>query len=657
MQAPSLAAIAESSPVTLAISAVLVAAATWLIVRRGGAVARALGGPVIRTIYDLRVMGAAHVPARGGALLVANHVSYADAFLLAAAVDRPVRFLMHRSFFANPLLGFLARWVGAIPVAGGDSAEERERALEGAALALQRGELVGIFAEGRITRTGSLLGFRRGLETIARSAGAPIVPAALDEVWGSIFSFAGGRALARLPRKLPYRVGLHFGPPLAPTTPSHLVRDELQALLARSAELRESQAPDLARAFLASARRHAGRPAIDDGSGTPWTYRRLAADARTLGASLRPLLGDARRVGVFLPPGPWAVLVHVTLALEGRAAVLLDDLATPAERAAFCNAAGVTHVLALAEREPAGLGAQVTLLDPRRCIGAQSSTQRSPALKRLPVPGDEAVILLTQPHEVARRSVVLAHRSVASNVRALAQVGELSPQDRVLAALPLTQAYGVTVSLWAPLLAGACIVPVDDPGDARAVAARCRAARVTALVATPGLYQRWLEAFEARDVAGVRLAISGGAHLDAGVREAWAQRLSCDLHEGYGVTEMGPVIAVNLPDVQRGGALQNNHRVGTVGRSLPGTAVRILRVPTGERAEPDELGRILVRGPGRMLGLLGGAPAPAPGEVDAWFDTGDVGALDRDGFLRVLGRAADTRIEGGRLVLAAAPAD
>lgn len=617
------------------------AALLFLLGRPGNVVARALLRPLVRLVYDLRVIGGEHVPPRGGALLVANHVSYADAFLLGAALQRPVRYLMHRSFFESPLVGALARWVGAIPVASGDSAEERERALSAAADSLRAGDLVGIFAEGRITRTGSLLGFRRGLESIARSAGAPIVPVALDEVWGSVFSFAGGRALAHLPRRLPYRVGLSFGAPLSSDTPSHRVRDELQALLAISAERRATRLRDLGGAFLESARRRAERTALVDERGTNWTYAQLARQSTALALALRERLGPAPRVGVELGHDRACVLAHVALALLGRTIVPLVPGIDDDEREGLLRTAGADTLLSTAAARPlAGV----------RCLDLEAELPRLPerahdftasawrARQSAPQAGDELAVLRTRPPSGPRRAVVLAHKSVAANVRALAQIAEISQDDVVLAALPPTQAYGVTVCLWTPLLCGAALVLPPADGDARALAERVRTRRVTGLVGTPAMYRAWLESLTRADVAAVRLAISGGAHLDDDVAARWQDELGCTLHEGYGVSEMGPVVAVNLPDVRRGGVTQENRREGTVGRALPGTAVRVVR-PDGSLADPDEIGRLRVRGPGRMRCYLGEGPPPPPGDPAGWIDTGDLGALDRDGFLRVTGRA------------------
>ncbi len=156
---------------------------------------------LLHTLYRIRVRGLENLPP-GGALLVANHLSHGDALFVGAAIPRRVCFLMHRSFFRAPVVGAVAKLFDTIPVAAEDSAAEKQESLARAAELARQGELVCIFAEGAISRTGHLLGFKRGLETIARDAGVPIVPVALDRVWGSIFSFARGRVFWA-PQRLP----------------------------------------------------------------------------------------------------------------------------------------------------------------------------------------------------------------------------------------------------------------------------------------------------------------------------------------------------------------------------------------------------------------------------------------------------------------------
>ena len=157
-----------------------------------------------RTVYRMRVLGRDNFPEKTGALLVCNHMSFVDVALLVAATDRPIRFIMYRGIYEHPLVKPLAKMGKAIPISSEQHPREMLQSLKTATEALHNGEIVCIFAEGQITRTGQLLPFRRGLERIMKGVDVPIIPVNLDGVWGSIFSFERGRFLWKMPRRIPY---------------------------------------------------------------------------------------------------------------------------------------------------------------------------------------------------------------------------------------------------------------------------------------------------------------------------------------------------------------------------------------------------------------------------------------------------------------------
>src|SRR5262249_24490026 len=150
---------------------------------------------ITHTVYRLRVTGRQHVPSQGAALLVCNHVSYIDWLLLAAAQPRFIRFVIWAPFAQMWGLRHLLRWLRAIPIDGSAGPRAIVQALRAASDALAAGEVVCIFAEGGLTRTGFMLPFHRGFEKIVQRTPAPVVPVCLDHLWGSIFSYRGGKVL------------------------------------------------------------------------------------------------------------------------------------------------------------------------------------------------------------------------------------------------------------------------------------------------------------------------------------------------------------------------------------------------------------------------------------------------------------------------------
>jgi acyl-[acyl-carrier-protein]-phospholipid O-acyltransferase/long-chain-fatty-acid--[acyl-carrier-protein] ligase len=187
--------------------------------------ARCLNWMLLHIFYRIKKIDTHYTPKTGGALIVSNHVSFIDAQLILAAMERPVRFIMFRAIYENPLIKPLAKINKAIPISGSDGKEEIEKTLKYAAELIAQGELVGIFAEGKITRTGELNEFRPGMETIMSHVDAPIIPVCLKGVWGSIFSFEREKVFFKWPKKIPYPLSVQFGNPLEGSTKASEVKE------------------------------------------------------------------------------------------------------------------------------------------------------------------------------------------------------------------------------------------------------------------------------------------------------------------------------------------------------------------------------------------------------------------------------------------------
>jgi 1-acyl-sn-glycerol-3-phosphate acyltransferase len=191
----------------------------------------------VHAVYRLRKQGLEHIPEEGPAVIVCNHVGYADAIIIAGAVRRPVRFVMYHKIFSIPGLSLLFRWMNAIPIASAKEAPELlAQAYERIDAALADGELVCIFPEGGLSADGQLQEFRRGVEQIVRRRPVPVVPMALEGVWGSLFSRAGSRAFFKLPRRVWARIGLSAGLPVPPEAAT------AEALRNRVAQLKDGAA-------------------------------------------------------------------------------------------------------------------------------------------------------------------------------------------------------------------------------------------------------------------------------------------------------------------------------------------------------------------------------------------------------------------------------
>jgi hypothetical protein len=195
---------------------------------------RFLAWLLIHAVYRLQKSGLENVPEEGPALIVCNHVSFVDAVVIMAACRRPIRFVMDHNIFKVPVLNFIFRTAGAIPIAARkEDPAMMERAFAEVARALREGHLVGIFPEGRITDSGEIQPFRPGIQRILESTPVPVVPMALRGLWGSFFSRKDGAAMSRPFRRGVWsRIGLAVAPPFAAAAATP------EALQAKVGELR-----------------------------------------------------------------------------------------------------------------------------------------------------------------------------------------------------------------------------------------------------------------------------------------------------------------------------------------------------------------------------------------------------------------------------------
>ena len=279
---------------------------------------------LVHLIYRVRVEGRGNVPPTGGALFVCNHVSFVDALLLGAAMDRHVRFMMFKGTFDLWYVKPFARILGIIPISSEQRPRDMIKSLQTASDAIRNGDIVCIFAEGQITRIGQLLPFRRGLERIMKDLDAPIVPVALDGVWGSLFSFEQGRFLWKMPRRFPYPVTVSFGAPLPGTATAFEVRQAIQELLASAWRHRRQRMKPLARAFVSGARRRPFRFNMADAQS--WGVSFGSALVRTvfLARRLKKVWAGQNMVGLLLPPSVPGALVNWAALLCGKVPVNLN---------------------------------------------------------------------------------------------------------------------------------------------------------------------------------------------------------------------------------------------------------------------------------------------------------------------------------------------
>jgi acyl-[acyl-carrier-protein]-phospholipid O-acyltransferase/long-chain-fatty-acid--[acyl-carrier-protein] ligase len=657
--------------VWIAVAVVVLAALLYVIVRPM-ALVRLVLWVLGHSLYRIRTFGLENVPTSGPALLVCNHVSYIDWLLLLAGQRRFIHFVIFAGWTRVWGLRHLLRWAGVIPIDGSLGPRAIVQSLRQASDALARGELVCIFAEGRFTRTGFLLPFHRGFEQIVKRVSAPIIPVCLDHVWGSIFSFRHGKLIWKWPQELPYPVSVAYGEPMPPTTPAAEVRLAIQKLSANCATERSARRRPVHRQFVRMAARHPFRSCLIDT--TPpcreLSYGRLLAGAMIFARRLRPLLGDERMVGVWLPPSGGGAVTNIALALLGKTAVNLNYTSSPEVVGSALRQCGVRHVItsrAFREKVKLEAGPDVALIDlePFRDLVTKWERIRE-FLKVILLPGfvldrwvlglrrhhpdDIATVIFSSGSTGDPKGVMLSHRNIAANTESMIQAIDPGPRDRLLGILPFFHSFGYTVTLWVPLQVGASMVFHVDPRQAKEIGELSRKYKCTIFLVTPTFLRFCLRRCEPGDFSTMRLIMVGAEKLPPSLAEEFKEKFGVLPMEGYGCTELSPSAIVNVPDQEQEGFRQIGNKPGTIGQPIPGVAARIVNPETFEPLPQGQEGLLLIYGGNVMAGYLGRKEETDKVIRDGWYVTGDLAKYDEDGFVTITGRESRFSKIGGEMV-------
>jgi acyl-[acyl-carrier-protein]-phospholipid O-acyltransferase/long-chain-fatty-acid--[acyl-carrier-protein] ligase len=615
------------------------------------------------SIYRIRIVGQDNVPFRGPALLVCNHVSHVDGLLVGSCVQRFVRFLVYRPYYELRAFNWLLKLMKAIPVAPGRDAI---RSLDRARQELQEGHVVCVFAEGAISRTGNLLPLKRGFERIVDGLDVPVIPVYLDQVWGSIFSFKGGRFFWKWPVRVPYPVTVAFGKPLPSTTSAEQARLALMELGAEVAAARRPLHEALGRQFVRTAKARWWSFCMADSTGQKLTFGRTLVGGLLVAQWLRRHAPDESTIGLLLPASVGGALANIGTSLAGKVAVNLNFTAGSQSMRHAIDRCQITTILTsrkfLAKAGLEKLDGMIFLEDIQPTMSPIAKLRTlaiafvvpSWALNRFFIPGAAAESLATVVFSSGStgipKGVMLTHRNILANVDAITQVYELRPDDVMLGVLPFFHSFGFTGTLWLPLLVGFGVVYHPNPMDAKTVGELAGQYRATILISTPTFCSTYVRKCQPGQFAHLRYALVGAEKLREAIAAAFKERFNLDLLEGYGCTELSPVVAANTPDVVDGRERQRGTKQGSVGHPLPCVAAKIVDPTTGLGPLFDREGLLLVKGPNVMAGYLGDPEKTAEVIKDGWYVTGDIAAIDESGFIRITDRLSRFSKIGGEMV-------
>ena len=624
---------------------------------------------VVKLLYRVRTLGVENVPVEGPALLIANHASYMDSVLLCVTSRRRIRFMMSNELYRKwRWLRKLFDLYGVIPVGATSTPREIAIALRSARQALDDGFLVCVFAEGGITRTGTIREFKRGYEHVLRGTGYPIIPVYLGGSWGTIYHYYRGQLVRRWFRMglRRYKVTVVFGKKLPPSTDAFHVRQAVMELSCDYFNARKVEHGSLGSVYLARTRRSWGQELANDTTGMKVTCGKALIAAIALGRALGPRLAGEDHLGILLPSCCAGLISNLTAALLGRGAVNLNFTTS---RTAFtssieqCRLGTIITSRTFLERFP-NLG-----IDPARLVFIEDILRNLTLKTKIhclllakfapfnwltatkPTTADStALVLFSSGSTGEPKGVMLSQHNVLSMIESLQMMLATSPQDRICGTLPLFHSFGIMGTVWYPVLGNMKVSYHTNPLDAQVVIDIVRENRCTMIFGTPTFLSVYLRKATREDFKSLRFVLAGAEKLKESLAKAYIEKFGIRPYEAYGATELSPGIAVSVPHGTGGGITQPGWRDGRVGLPVPGIAMKILDPDTGEEKGPGEPGLLYLKGPNLMLGYLGRPDLTEAVVKDGWYCTGDVALVDEDGFVGLTDRLSRFSKIGGEMV-------
>jgi acyl-[acyl-carrier-protein]-phospholipid O-acyltransferase/long-chain-fatty-acid--[acyl-carrier-protein] ligase len=407
--------------------------------------------------------------------------------------------------------------------------------------------------------------------------------------------------------------------------------------------------------FVRNAKAHSKKFAIKDKTTkSDVTYGRALIGALILAKKFEKY--EKGYIGIMIPTSAGCALATVAALMSGRVPVMIN-YSTGAEKNVLyaqekCSFTTVITSKALLDKIGCPVMEGMVLIEDLMKSVTTGDKLKAALRTKLPTgmllnsihkghEDDNIAILFTSGSEKDPKAVQLTHKNIASNIVNFVKHMDIREDDILLANLVFFHIFGLTCNLWLSFVKGLTMVSYANPTEFQTISNIAREERPTMMVGTPSFFWGYLQKSEPGDFSSLRLMVAGADKCPDALRDGYRNKHNVTLLEGYGATETSPVVSAN--------SLENN-RPGSIGKVIPNVQVRIEHLDTGEDCKPGEVGKIMVKGDLVMKGYLNAPEQTAEVLKDGWYNTGDMGFLDEDGYLWHSGRFKRFVKIGGEMV-------
>lgn len=601
-----------------------------------------------QVFYRVDAIGHENFPKEGGFLIVCNHLSFIDPVILSLAAKRPVKFIAYSGFMKSPIIRWVYERFNVIPV----SSARPKDAIVTSVQRLIAGDVICIFAEGGISRASYLMGLKEGYRMISEKANVPIIPAAIDGLFGSIYSYSEKRFFKKRP--LPGRAHLHitFGKPIYwksadAITMNMLMRDCWEASFSRRKRFALPLPIHLSTALCRKKWNIVMRDYMGHGKTKAISGYQMLSMTVAYSRLFRKLFAKEKRIAVMLPPGIPAALTYFALNFAGKSVVGINPLLPPDTMNNALKRSGVKTVITLMKHSNSLVFQGLRVLDLVEEVKGISNMRffsMFMAAMLLPnrmllkmcagnIDSDSEAALIFDFSEETHKALVFSHKNILAKCIELHNGSAFEKRERALNVLPYSDIDGLTLGLWFPVLMNRRIVNAALPEDRSELDRIFTETRAKIFFGSEALCEK---------VNSMLPSGFGGNVRGIAIDDKKVILDKAGLFHGAGLLECGGIFSMsqkNLPEKIRASIHHTMCKEGTVGRVLPGIGIRILEPETLQPQSFEESGILAIRSEAlpsyyiALDSLSDDALQPMPRTEDGYYVTHIRAHFDADTFL------------------------
>lgn len=627
---------------------------------------------VIRLVFlRVRVHGKENLPYSGPILLVSNHVSLLDLLVIQSMARQRVRFLVRKDLLNFTFNRFLFWYLGALAVPRPNSAKALKEFRKQIQDHLRAGETICYFPEGEISGSGNLMRFRSGVHAlIPPEVQVTVVPVRLGMLHGRLTGMYKNKIHLRGLRRYPVDFSIAFGEPVDPGLTAFQLRQKISELGAIVERLPQPGELPIHTSFIRHAKRHLFSTVFHDASSKKDINNFKMLILMTLVSKVirkHSAGDDSSYIGVLLPNTAPTCGVLLGVMCADRTPAMMNYSAGAQVAMDSVHRAGVKLIITskkfLAKIKWEATDEMLFLED---IVPGITKGQKFLAMMQvLLLPWrvlahnvaphscfnmfNQAALLFSSGSTGVPKAVMLTHRNIMCDIWSFFRVVDWSRSDAVAGNLPFFHAFGFTVCFALPSVSGTPVAITVNPLESATIVKSLRDYNVTILAATPTFMQRYMAKAEPEDFKSVRLCITGAEKLRTETAERYREMTGRDIVEGYGCTELSPIVAINLNNSIYTLGTKADHP-GSIGSALPGIHARIIDPDTGVEQAPGVEGKLQVRAGSVMKGYLNEPYLTEKAIQNNYYDTGDMAKMDADGYIYITGRVSRFSKIGGEMV-------